>query len=522
MLDRALDLARTTAAPAWVLSFEPHPRTLFNPQSPVFRLTPADEKGRILAALGFDGLAIVRFTREVAAMSAADFVDTFLVERLGASHVVAGHDFHFGRNREGTPDVLGELAGARGMGATLVDELADQEGAISSSRIRRMLGAGDVAAAAEALGHRWAVGGEVVTGARLGRTLGYPTANIVPHDIRLAHGIYAVRFRRANGALHDGVASWGRRPTFDNGPAWLETFLFDFSDDLYGERATVSFLARLRGEERFARQRGAGRADAARRGRGARGARGRAAPLVAGRAAELLMAARVVITGATDGIGACLARDYARAGAHLLLTGRRPEADVPPLAPTASYVRADQREPVEAAGRILTAVQRRGWDDVDVAILNAGTGLVADPAGDERVVEQIDVNLTSTIVIARALAPFLLNSAGVLCIVGSAARRGAPRFAAYAASKAGLHGFARSLAEEWRGRAHVQVLHPGATATGMHAKAGFDPGLATVAFQPVERVARGIERAVRGRRRSGGLSRLYCATAAPMKPGSLA
>ena len=251
VLDRALALAAETGAPAWVLSFEPHPRTLFRPESPVFRLTPAEEKARILRALGFAGLAVVAFTREVAAMTAADFVRTFLAERLRASQVVAGYDFHFGRDREGTPDVLRELAEANGMSATLVDEYADADGAVSSSRIRRMLDAGDVGAAAEALGHRWSVGGEVVRGAQLGRTLGYPTANIVPHDIRLAHGVYAVRFRRGNGDLHDGVASWGRRPTFDNGPPWLETFLFDFEGDLYGEHAEVSLFERLRGEERF-------------------------------------------------------------------------------------------------------------------------------------------------------------------------------------------------------------------------------------------------------------------------------
>lgn len=251
VLDRALGIAGRSGAPAWVLSFEPHPRTLFRPDSPVFRLTPLPDKARLLDALGFNGLAIIDFTRDVAGMSAADFVHTFLVERLGATAVVAGYDFHFGRDREGTPDVLRRLAEAKGMRCILVDEHADEGGAISSSRIRRQLGAGNVAAAAVALGHRWSVSETVVRGAQLGRTLGYPTANIVPHDIRLAHGVYAVRYRRENGALHDGVASWGRRPTFDNGPAWLETFLFDFAGDLYGERGTVSFFEHLRGEERF-------------------------------------------------------------------------------------------------------------------------------------------------------------------------------------------------------------------------------------------------------------------------------
>ena len=250
VLDMALELAREADRPAWVLSFEPHPRTLFNPDAPVFRLTPEAEKARILAALGFDGLAVLPFTHETAALSASDFV-TLITERMEPAHLVAGFDFHFGRKREGTPEALVSLARGNGMDATIVAEHADAGGAVSSSRIRRLLGAGNVAAAAESLGHRWAVSGEIVRGQQLGRTLGYPTANIVPHDIRLEHGIYAVRFRREDSGLHDGVASWGRRPTFDNGPAWLETYLFDFSGDLYGEHCTVSFFERLRGEERF-------------------------------------------------------------------------------------------------------------------------------------------------------------------------------------------------------------------------------------------------------------------------------
>ena len=252
VLDRTLALAKEEGRPALVLSFEPHPRTLFNPDSPVFRLTPADDKARILRALGFDGLVVLPFTREVAGTSAPDFVQTYLHERLGAAHVVSGFDFHFGRKREGTPGRLEELGRERGIAVTIVPAYEEDGEALSSSRIRRMLGAGEVDAAARTLGHRWSVSGTIERGQQLGRTLGYPTANIVPDPAnRLAHGIYAVRYTRPDGERRDGVASFGRRPTVALGAPWLETFLFDFSGDLYGEHATVAFFERLRGEETF-------------------------------------------------------------------------------------------------------------------------------------------------------------------------------------------------------------------------------------------------------------------------------
>ena len=258
VLDRALYLARGEGRAALVLSFEPHPRTLFKPDSPVFRLTPEADKARILEALGFDGLIVLPFTREVAGTSAPDFVARYLAERLGAAHVVSGFDFHFGAKREGTPERLQTLGAEHGMAVTIIDAYREDGEALSSSRVRRMLGDGDVTAAARALGHRWSVSGTIERGQQLGRTLGYPTANIVPDPAnRLAHGIYAVRYERENGDRHDGVASFGRRPTVELGAPWLETYLFDFprngeSGDLYGERGRVSFFERLRGEETFA------------------------------------------------------------------------------------------------------------------------------------------------------------------------------------------------------------------------------------------------------------------------------
>jgi riboflavin kinase/FMN adenylyltransferase len=167
---------------------------------------------------------------------------------------VTGFDFHFGKDRQGGPAYLTAAGERHGFGVTLVNAFRD-EGAevVSSSRIRSLLADGDVAQAAGLLGYRFTVEAEVVGGQRLGRTLGFPTANMaLPADCGLRHGVYAVRFRRADGTPHDGVASFGRRPTVDdNGAPLLETFVFDFSGDLYGKTCAVSFFGWLRGEEKF-------------------------------------------------------------------------------------------------------------------------------------------------------------------------------------------------------------------------------------------------------------------------------
>jgi riboflavin kinase/FMN adenylyltransferase len=253
VLDAARSEAARRQAPLVCLTFEPHPRTLFRPDQPVPRLTPAPMKARLLGALGFDAVVEYRFDREVAALSADAFVAEVLVAELGARHVVVGFDFQFGARRLGTPSFLVAEGAARGFGVTVVEAFADEGGAVvSSSRIREDLGRGAVAEAAALLGYRWTVQAPVVHGQKLGRTLGYPTANMAfERDDLLGHGIYAVRFRRADGALFDGVASYGRRPTFDNGAALFETYLFDFSGDLYGEIGEVSLFAYLRGEEKF-------------------------------------------------------------------------------------------------------------------------------------------------------------------------------------------------------------------------------------------------------------------------------
>ncbi len=254
VLQRALDIAAERGIPALVLTFEPHPRTVFRPERPVFRITPAPLKARILEGMGFSAVIEYPFDRSFSEISAHDFIRTILLDWLHASEVVTGFDFHFGKGREGGPAFLMASGQDNGFGVTLVDAFRDENASvISSSFIRALLGEGAVAEAAGQLGYRYTVEAEVIGGKQLGRTLGYPTANMqLPPEVELRNGIYAVRFRRQDGTLYDGVASYGRRPTVDaNGMPLLETFVFDFSGDLYGEVCAVSFFGHLRDELKF-------------------------------------------------------------------------------------------------------------------------------------------------------------------------------------------------------------------------------------------------------------------------------
>lgn len=255
VLSRAIDKAVKLSVPATVLTFEPHPRSVFRPDKPVYRLTPAPIKAKLFGLMGFNAVFEQHFDREFAARSAEEFVADILVGRLGVSHVITGYDFHFGKDRKGDPDFLIDTARELGFGVSLVEAFVDEgDTVISSTRIRELLGQGDVAEANGLLGYRHSIEAEIIHGKKLGRTLGYPTANMaLPPETTLKPGIYAVRLRRADGMLHDGVASFGRRPTIevDGAPLLLETFVFDASPDLYGETCTVSLFGYLRPEIKF-------------------------------------------------------------------------------------------------------------------------------------------------------------------------------------------------------------------------------------------------------------------------------
>lgn len=247
----AVAMAAGRGLAAAALTFEPHPRSVFRPDQPVFRLTPPAVKIELLAQAGLSQTVVLPFDREVAAITAEAFVDDLLLGRLGAAGLVCGYDFHFGKGRAGSPEMLQARAGAAGVPVAVVPPYAWAGEPVSSTLIRTALEAGDVARAAEFLGRPWFVRGVVAHGDKRGRDLGYPTANLhLARDCRLRFGVYAVRIR-IGGVWRDGVASFGSRPTFDDGAAKLETFVFDFSGDLYGQPVDVALIAWLRAEAKF-------------------------------------------------------------------------------------------------------------------------------------------------------------------------------------------------------------------------------------------------------------------------------
>lgn len=251
-------IARAGGRPWAVLTFEPHPRTIFAPDAPPFRLTPLPVKARLIAELGADVLVVVPFDREFSKLSPSAFVEQVIVGGLGASHLVCGHDFAFGHGRRGNPELLLWMSSEHDFGFTCVHEIRDANGdgePYSSTRIRDALRRGETDVAARLLGRPFAIEGEVVPGEQRGRLLGYPTANIRLGDyVRPAFGIYAVRARLVDDepdAWLPGAANLGIRPTFGGGEPLLEVYVFDFSGDLYGRMLEVQLVARLRLEKTF-------------------------------------------------------------------------------------------------------------------------------------------------------------------------------------------------------------------------------------------------------------------------------
>ncbi len=245
--------ARDAGRPLIVATFDPHPVRFFRPDTPPFRLTTLDQRARLLATAGADAMLVFRFDGALAAESADTFVRERLIERAGAAAVVTGRDFTFGKGREGDVARLAEIGATLGLVTHAVDAVADGGGPVSSSRIREALVAGDCATATALLTRPFAIEGVVEHGAKLGRQLGYPTANLRLGDyLRPAYGIYAVRGRLDDGRTLGGAANLGIRPTIEGPPVeLLEPYFFDFSGDLYGRTIEVELIERLRPEARF-------------------------------------------------------------------------------------------------------------------------------------------------------------------------------------------------------------------------------------------------------------------------------
>jgi len=251
VIEAALQMGRAHRRPALALTFEPHPRRFFSPNTPQFRLTDETAKLRLLAGTGLSGAVVMTFDKGRAGTSAQDFIHHDLIERLGISGIAVGYDFHFGKGRVGSPSLLVSEAPRLGIEVDVQAHVDIDERPVSSSAIRMALAEGQIDDASAMLGGPWFVSGEVIHGEKRGRDLGYPTANIrLDRNCGLKHGIYAVRVGRGPERF-DAVASFGRRPTFDNGAVLLEVFLFDFRDDLYGAELDVAFIGFIREELKF-------------------------------------------------------------------------------------------------------------------------------------------------------------------------------------------------------------------------------------------------------------------------------
>lgn len=250
---RAAHAARPQA-PLAVLTFEPHPREHFRPDDPPFRLTLLPAKAAALGAAGVSIVYALPFDAALAAMPAEAFVEEVLHRGIGALHLACGPDFAFGHRRGGDTALLARMAEARGIGLSVVPPVADAEGPISSTRIRRALQDGYPERATAALGRPWEVRGEVVHGDKLGRVLGWPTANLwLGRHLEPARGVYAVTVALPDGREVPGVANIGRRPTLGGDPETrLEVHLFDFQEDLYGQEVGVRMHHFLRPDARFA------------------------------------------------------------------------------------------------------------------------------------------------------------------------------------------------------------------------------------------------------------------------------
>lgn len=254
LFQKVKERARAVAGQSVVITFDPHPIKLMRPDKNLPLLTTTDQKIKLLTDLELDVIIIHPFSPEFGALPARPFVQHYLVQCLGAREVVIGHDYRFGRNREGNIELLQVLGAEFGFPVHVVDAIQVEGAVVSSTLIRDLITDGQVRAAQTFLGRAYEVTGEVVHGQGRGaRLLGFPTANLAPDDGLLlpAPGIYAVR-AELQGQIYPGVANIGTCPTFGNQDLSLEVFLLDFDEDIYSERLAVQFVQRLRDEKRFA------------------------------------------------------------------------------------------------------------------------------------------------------------------------------------------------------------------------------------------------------------------------------
>ena len=252
VIGSAIDWARSEGRPAVVATFSPHPMRYFQPDSPPFRLTRLDQRSELFAEAGADAMLVFHFDAALATMTAERWIEDVIAGQIGAAGVVTGQDFTFGRGRGGNPALLQAFGSQVGVGARTVGPVHDDVGPISSSRVRTALQTGDCAEATRLLTRPFAIRGTVQHGDKVGRSIGFPTANIdLSQYLRPLYGIYAVTGRLPDGRVLQGAANIGIRPSFDPPKELLEPYFFDFSGDLYGQEIDVALHHFLRPEAKF-------------------------------------------------------------------------------------------------------------------------------------------------------------------------------------------------------------------------------------------------------------------------------
>lgn len=254
VIRQALDWGKAEGRPVIVGTFDPHPMRHFRPETPPFRLTTLDQRQELFAAAGADAMLVFHFDADLAAMAPDAFAEEVLVAQIGVAGVVTGEDFTFGKGRQGNAALLSGMGRRRGFSVRTVGAIMEDGEVVSSSRIRRALAAGDCTLATHLMTRPFAIRGVVQHGDKLGRTIGFPTANLpLGGYLRPRYGIYAV-----TGLVLDtdlrllGAANVGIRPTFDPPKELLEPYFFDFSEDLYGREIEVAFHLFIRPEAKFA------------------------------------------------------------------------------------------------------------------------------------------------------------------------------------------------------------------------------------------------------------------------------
>lgn len=243
--------ARQMGLPSVVVTFEPHPLAVLAPELAPPLITTFDQKVGLIAEAGIDNLAVIEFTRQFAQLSAPDFVHEILCHSLGMRHIIIGHDYAFGRNREGNYATLEHLGGDCGFTLEDLQPVGDGSAIFSSSLTRRLVAAGDMAGASMVLGRYHVVSGLVVHGREIGQKLGFPTANVTPrNELIPPDGVYAV-FVAVDDRIFQGACNIGTNPTFDGKQRTVEVFLLDFTGDLYGRELSLCFVHRLRDVKKF-------------------------------------------------------------------------------------------------------------------------------------------------------------------------------------------------------------------------------------------------------------------------------